>query len=206
MNDTVATSKTCSRCGLTKAFTAFYAQKSGKYGYTATCRSCQSEIAREYNARPDVKERRRKVQDTPGWRTMQRTWAAKPSSKAKARARRATPEFQEHRRLLRENNRLQHRISMWRWKYKTTGEWCLQTLEAQEYKCANSGCGVSFDSGGRKTAPHLDHCHTTGAARRFLCSLCNTAYGQLRESPGVIRGILSLAEADQATAARRVAA
>ena len=33
-----------------------------------------------------------------------------------------------------------------------------------------------------KRALHLDHCHTTGAFRGWLCGCCNTAFGRLGDS------------------------
>lgn len=37
---------------------------------------------------------------------------------------------------------------------------------------------------------HVDHCHTTGKVRGFLCSRCNTAIGLLKENVDVMKKAL----------------
>lgn len=56
----------------------------------------------------------------------------------------------------------------------TQEEYDLLLLEAQ-----TSGCGIC----GSKDKPHLDHNHSTGQIREFLCSNCNLALGLLKEDP-----------------------
>lgn len=34
---------------------------------------------------------------------------------------------------------------------------------------------------------HVDHCHSTGTVRGFLCGTCNTAIGHLRDNPSLLR-------------------
>lgn len=41
--------------------------------------------------------------------------------------------------------------------------------------------------------PHIDHDHATGAVRGLLCGRCNSAFGQLRESPAIIASLLRYA-------------
>lgn len=42
--------------------------------------------------------------------------------------------------------------------------------------------------GGRKLA--VDHCHDSGMVRGLLCARCNTALGQLRDDPNIIKAML----------------
>lgn len=51
-------------------------------------------------------------------------------------------------------------------------------LASQENKCAI--CQVKLLSRGHGT--HLDHCHTTGKLRSFLCTNCNRGLGHFQES------------------------
>jgi hypothetical protein len=53
-----------------------------------------------------------------------------------------------------------------------------EKLKAQNYECAI--CKVELPTGGSLT--HLDHCHTTGKIRAFLCTNCNRGLGHFKDS------------------------
>lgn len=66
-----------------------------------------------------------------------------------------------------------------------------------EFMVAQSGgatCAICGEADSRtskadgfKHRLHVDHDHSTGLVRDLLCSRCNTAIGQLRENPEIIR-------------------
>ncbi|WP_442953996.1 endonuclease VII domain-containing protein [Parvimonas sp. M20] len=51
-------------------------------------------------------------------------------------------------------------------------------LEAQGHKCAICAGDIS-----EKGKAYMDHCHTSGKARGWLCSRCNSGLGFFRDSP-----------------------
>ena len=53
----------------------------------------------------------------------------------------------------------------------------IEKLKAQDCKCAI--CGVELPTSGHLT--HLDHCHTTGKIRAFLCTNCNRGLGHFQD-------------------------
>lgn len=63
-------------------------------------------------------------------------------------------------------------------KYGLTQEEYVEKLIAQGCKCAI--CGVELPTEGSFT--HLDHSHTTGKIRAFLCTNCNRGLGHFKES------------------------
>lgn len=50
---------------------------------------------------------------------------------------------------------------------------------AQNAQCAICECVVD--------KPHLDHCHTTGKLRDFLCAACNLGIGKFKDDPALLR-------------------
>lgn len=53
--------------------------------------------------------------------------------------------------------------------------------------CGGAGCLRGDGSHGLL----LDHCHVTGEPRAMLCARCNAAVGQVRESPEIVRSLLT---------------
>ena len=66
-------------------------------------------------------------------------------------------------------------------------------LASQGSRCAI--CGIEQPNGtGRHAVWNVDHCHKTGAVRGVLCAPCNTAIGQLKDDPELVRAALKYLE------------
>lgn len=70
-------------------------------------------------------------------------------------------------------------------KYGVTKEWYFEQLEKQEHKCAI--CSCEEPKGNGNVHFHVDHCHSTGKVRGLLCSSCNTALGNFKDSTELMR-------------------
>jgi uncharacterized Zn finger protein (UPF0148 family) len=102
-------------------------------------------------------------------------------SKRKNRATAAATE-----RRWRENNPERYRERIWKQQGITlTWDEFIAMLDAQLWRCANSGCGAALE-----TNAHVDHCHATGDIRGVLCADCNRALGILRDSASRCAGLV----------------
>ena len=72
--------------------------------------------------------------------------------------------------------RVAERVRNRRYQFGISEEEQLSLLQRQNNRC--DICKVSFI----EVREHLDHCHTTGAVRGFLCGQCNTGIGLLKDS------------------------
>lgn len=70
-------------------------------------------------------------------------------------------------------------------KYKITPEDADYLLHEQDYKCATCG---SEDPGPK--AFHIDHDHTSGRVRGFLCHSCNIGLGNFKDNPETLAAAL----------------
>lgn len=68
--------------------------------------------------------------------------------------------------------------------YGLTMEEYRAKLAAQNYQCGICSTDIS-------TGQHLDHNHTTGKLRDFLCSNCNRGIGHLKESELILNNAIS---------------
>jgi hypothetical protein len=71
------------------------------------------------------------------------------------------------------------------WKFGITLDEYNKKLEEQNYKC--SICETEDPVGGW----HLDHNHSTGAVREFLCCKCNAGIGYLNEDPRILSAAIA---------------
>jgi hypothetical protein len=193
MADSIVHERKCSRCGLTKPIAEFVrcASKSGGHHYE--CRECQKERHREYNARPEVKEKRRlyaqEYKTTEAAKAYRREYEQRPEVRerknAQARAVAATEEGkkrkQEYRRREYGKPEYQRRIKAYRFRkqYGITLEDYERMLDEQGGVCAI--CGLASPD----KPLCVDHNHQSGAVRGLLCNPCNTILGRWRDSPEV---------------------
>jgi hypothetical protein len=80
------------------------------------------------------------------------------------------------------------------WKLRTS--YGLSVDDYENMTAAQGGvcaiCGESNPSGRRLA---VDHNHATGAVRKLLCATCNTALGQMRDNPDLLRKAADYLEA-----------
>jgi hypothetical protein len=84
-----------------------------------------------------------------------------------------------------------------RYLYGLEAEQYEAMLEAQGHVCAICKKPEKAQFHGRPKRLSIDHCHTSGAVRGLLCSLCNWAIGKLRDNPAAIRSAADYVEAHQ---------
>ncbi len=80
-------------------------------------------------------------------------------------------------------------------------EWYHIVLEAQNGKCAISGCvnaASKLISGPGRLA--VDHCHATGKIRGLLCGRCNLTLGAAEDSPEILEGLAAYARVHKPSA------
>lgn len=85
-----------------------------------------------------------------------------------------------------------------RW-YHASSRYGLTKDQIEEMYVRQGGrCGIcSTELNGKRLdrdAPQIDHCHKTGKPREILCRLCNTALGNFRDDPELIRKSLAYLE------------
>jgi hypothetical protein len=64
-------------------------------------------------------------------------------------------------------------------------------LKEQDYKCAI--CKIDLPLHGYFT--HLDHCHSSGKIRKFLCSNCNRGLGHFMDNPEFLMSAIKYLDA-----------
>lgn len=126
---------------------------------------------RAYNARPEVKERRRKHKATPEAKARRSAYMARP----------------ETRKLTRASN-LKHQYGL------TTPE-VDAMVSAQGGRCFL--CRKIPSGKGPNACLNVDHCHETGKVRAMLCSRCNSGLGYANDDPALLRKMADYLEAHQ---------
>lgn len=81
------------------------------------------------------------------------------------------------KRKWRELNPDKNKNTKYKKKYGITLEQANIILQSQDNKCAI--CRSDLKTGSKT---HLDHCHTTGKVRGFLCQKCNHGIGLFQDS------------------------
>ena len=99
---------------------------------------------------------------------------------AKARAKRACPDFLAKETAFKRTYHL-------RIRYGITHEQYMALLEQQGHKCAI--CGTTDPGTKKSTNFDVDHCHTTGKVRSLLCRNCNVTVGVVEKKADLIKKI-----------------
>jgi hypothetical protein len=87
----------------------------------------------------------------------------------------------------REDGRLRTRKCMFK-KFGLSVEEVDSILENQQHKCPICNGEITLDTKAhRNDKAALDHCHTTGKFRSFLCTRCNAGLGLFRDDPELVQ-------------------
>lgn len=153
--------KKCTRCITQKPMSDF--RKSTRGPLCSWCRQCERDYQKGiYKKNPELA----KVRAT-NWREK---YAAKVSE-------------------LRKQNREKYYATEIAKKYGMTKKQAAEMIESQGAEC--KACGVRFDKAKPLLRRNLDHCHTTGRVRGFLCSRCNTVAGLVQDD-AIILGKIAI--------------
>jgi len=96
------------------------------------------------------------------------------------------------KRKWRENNIDKSRNTKYIKKFGLKLEDVLKILEKQNSKCAI--CKIGIEMGNKA---HLDHCHTTGKIRGFLCQKCNHGLGLFNDSIQALKSAIEYLSYDE---------
>ena len=88
-----------------------------------------------------------------------------------------------------------HRMVHLRNRYGLEWEEYIELFLSQNKQCKI--CGVALDLTDKST--HLDHCHSTGKVRGFLCRDCNHGLGKFKDNPALMRNAAKYIEDSNGT-------
>jgi len=167
------TEKTCTKCGEMKAINAFAFQsrkgKDGTYHRYGVCKKCRIAQVMEWRKRNPKKVT-----------AAQRKYIENNREEVNRRSRDWCKE-----------NRFRHALTSSRATAKKRNHApCIAT--AKELSAAFTGkcmvCGIPEIECAKRLS--IDHSHSTGKFRGFLCRRCNKALGLLQDSPEIISSLL----------------
>jgi len=168
--------KQCKKCGITKPFEDFYANKLGRDGLRPECKAC------------NLAARKAKYAENPApYIERVKRWQQENADRLNAYRR-------EYRQ--RPERKLADRDAHLRRKYGITIEDYSRMLEEQ-----GGGCAICGDPPPESGSLHVDHDHATGAVRGLLCVKCNNAIGAFAEEYELIRAAADYVERDDELAA-----
>lgn len=154
-------SKRCTKCGVLKPLSDFYAMKGMHDGHRNDCIECNLAAKRERQARNPEPYRRRA-----------REWAENN------RQRRAA--YQADYRQRPERKRAMRDL-YYRRTYGLSADEVDEMLAEQNGRCAI--CGAMPE---RLASMHIDHDHDHGHLRGLLCSSCNQGLGLFKDDPALL--------------------
>ena len=153
----------CTKCGVVKDESGFYASSRHADGFTRQCRGC---------IYVRTAARHRKVREETG------KWPSQYSPSHRTDARRA---YEAEYRKRSKDRRLANQR---KYKYGLTAE------EYDALVLASGGlCAICHEAMGDDIC--VDHCHDSGAVRGLLCRNCNFGLGHFRDDPARLTAALA---------------
>ncbi len=110
---------------------------------------------------------------------MQKEWRLKNIDKSKAYNRKWYLKSRSPEQLEKE------KWAQIKYRYDLEKEDYERILKGQDNKC--KVCDKEFDSNGRCTKLHIDHCHDSDEVRGFLCNNCNIGLGYFYDDPKILQ-------------------
>lgn len=149
--------KRCKRCGVEKPSEAFYVAPENRDGLHTQCKPC---YRASYTSQAYQRGKAARDRAVTKWRLTN-------PDKARAISKRG---YDKNADIMRLRTILRKR--------GLTLDQYHSMAENQDFCCYLCGDCEPLQ---------VDHCHTTGRVRRMLCRLCNSALGQFRENPTLLR-------------------
>lgn len=134
-----------------------------------------------YNATPEAKAQKKAYNATPEAKARRKAYSTTPEAKAQWKAYNASPK-----------GKAIQKVANVKRSFGITLEEYNQRLATQGDSCGNINCSTKMSTTARGAS--LDHCHTTGMLRDFLCPSCNLALGHAKDSSHILRGLANYLE------------
>lgn len=163
--------KTCSKCGTEQPRARFQSHKTTADGLRPECKTCGAAYSRAYRmAHPEQTETTAKAyraRNRPARNAYSRAWA------------KAHPERMKQ---------IQRRNSL-------KSVYGIDERDYDAMLLAQGGlCGLCRNPPGKRRLA-VDHDHASGKIRALLCDRCNTALGNMRDDPALLRAAADYIEA-----------
>lgn len=202
------THKQCSRCGETKRVQDFYTGKS-------QCRSCCTELHREYVNRPEVAPRIKEIEKrraekrrvrpprrepvAPGLEVCTLCNEDKPLDdfyKHKLGRHGRDSACKECRAAINRERRRDPAIREREHRQKVARVFGIPVTQYDEMLGSQSGvCAIcGKPQAGKRSRLHVDHDHSTGKVRGLLCNTCNAGLGSFRDDSGLLHAAIKYLE------------
>ena len=153
--------KRCTKCGLEKPLSEFYAMRGMRDGHRNDCIECTKAAKRERQAR-----------NPQPYRDRAKQWA-RENPKRRAAYQAEYRNRPERKRAMRD--------AYYRRTYGISADEVDEMLDAQHGRCA-----ICRDKPERLASMHIDHDHEQGHLRGLLCLSCNQGLGQFRDDPTLL--------------------
>jgi hypothetical protein len=171
----VVSTKTCYRCKLEQPISNF---SSGKKLHTY-CKSCDSAIGKERTANEKLKEKQ--IPDSKFCASCATDKKSNEFNKCKSRKDGLDVRCKSCASF---SSKIQH----YKKQYGFTTEQAKEHLQNQHGSCKI--CGV-------ESKLYVDHCHTSGKVRGFICNFCNSILGYAKENEQTLLNAIAYLKANK---------